>query len=86
MHGHAPLTDATGHVAARGHTDGMAHESAPAPARAIQPWRERLPGASDAAIAAAMATRGEPWMLRHLPALRAQAAFLAALDEARRAS
>jgi len=64
----------------------MAHESAPAPARAIQPWRERLPGASDAAIAAAIATRGEPWMRRHLPALRVQAAFLAALGEARRAS
>ncbi|MFN8506333.1 MAG: hypothetical protein U0547_02050 [Dehalococcoidia bacterium] len=57
-----------------------------APTTALQAWRERLPGASDATIAAAIATRGEPWMLRHLPALRAQAAFLAALGEARRAS
>ncbi|MCC6386966.1 MAG: hypothetical protein IT302_06255 [Dehalococcoidia bacterium] len=62
----------------------MARDSAPT--AALQAWHERLPGASDTALAAAIATRGEPWMLRHLPALRAQAAFLALLEEPRRAS
>lgn len=52
----------------------------PPPAAALAAWRERLPGAPDGAIAAALAARGEPWMLRHLAALRAQAAFLAALQ------
>ncbi len=53
----------------------------PPPAAVIAAWRDRLPGAPAGAIAAALAARGEPWMLRHLPALRAQAAFLAALQD-----